>query len=293
MARYPVDQHNLVTTEFGVRDSNAYFGYHSGIDFGVGPGSNVYAPTSGQVWWAGSSRTGGNMLILFDGSYYHRLMHNSQLLVTSGPVTEGQVIAKSGSTGLSSGPHVHWDVARDMRSDLRPETFASFTNPVVWLALKRTQENVLIPDTDNYYWRFGKNLALRTRGRELSRLEFRTHIVNRTPLNAVEILSDDPEADAFLALGLWAKANKVAIEKRVADMQTTINELGKRPTQAQLDALNKQVETLQDGIVTATDKATQIEKELAAERAQRSEDSKLLDEGGSFLARLWARLFNK
>ena len=52
----------------------------------------------------------------------------------------------------------------------------------------------MIPDQDNYYWRYGQDLAMRLRGRQLSRAEFRTHLVGQTGLRAIEILSDDPEA---------------------------------------------------------------------------------------------------
>lgn len=55
-----------------------------------------------------------------------------------------------------------------------------------------------IPDQDNYYWRYGQKLGLQVRGRELSREEFRTYLVGQTDLRAVEILSDDAEADQAL-----------------------------------------------------------------------------------------------
>ncbi len=56
-------------------------------------------------------------------------------------------------------------------------------------------DNMPIPDADNYYWRYGQKLSTFVRGRQLSREEFRRHIVGKSDLTAVEILSDDPEAD--------------------------------------------------------------------------------------------------
>jgi hypothetical protein len=133
--RRPVNQPYTITTGFGVPDSNAYFGKHSGVDYAVPAGRQVLAPASGRIWWAGSSPTGGNMIILFDGQFYHRLMHNSVLRVTPGRlVSEGQHIADSGSTGLSTGPHVHWDIASEMLPALRPSSFDKFIDPAKWLA---------------------------------------------------------------------------------------------------------------------------------------------------------------
>lgn len=60
------------------------------------------------------------------------------------------------------------------------------------------EEDMTIPDADNYYWRYGQKLARQVRGRELSRDEFRAALVGKTDLNAVEILSDDSEADTML-----------------------------------------------------------------------------------------------
>ena len=64
------------------------------------------------------------------------------------------------------------------------------------LVLKNEEDEMPIPDLDNYYWRYGQKLASQIRGRQLSREEFQQHLVGQTDLRAIEILSDDPEADA-------------------------------------------------------------------------------------------------
>lgn len=122
--RYPVNQPFQVTTQFGVRDSNAKFGYHSGLDFAVPLNRAVYAPVSGELKNV-LSPTGGNMVVIFDGQYYHRLMHNNSFVRDNGPVNEGEVVAKAGTTGLSTGVHSHWDITKKAV----PESFNDFINP--------------------------------------------------------------------------------------------------------------------------------------------------------------------
>lgn len=94
-----------------------------------------------------------------------------------------------------------------------------------------------IPDADNYYGRYGIDLAQRVRGRILTRAEFKKYIVGNTDLRAVEILCDDSEANNWLALGNlgrtakndgWADqiygllAKKTALEKQILDVQNTL-----------------------------------------------------------------------
>lgn len=126
--RYPVNQPFTVTTDFGVPDSNAKFAYHSGLDLGVPANRSVYAPASGQLKNIISS-TGGNMVQIFDGRYYHRLMHNNSFSRSDGLVNEGEEVAKAGTTGLSFGVHVHWDIA----NKAIPTSFNDFISPLEYL----------------------------------------------------------------------------------------------------------------------------------------------------------------
>jgi len=86
--------------------------YHSGIDFSGGIGTKIYAPAPGNVVLSETLTLRGNSLIIDHGlgvmtGYYHL----SNILVEDGqPVSAGQVIAEGGSTGLSTGPHLHWDL---------------------------------------------------------------------------------------------------------------------------------------------------------------------------------------
>lgn len=98
---------------------------HTGIDIAGPYGSPVRAVTNGVVLEAGRESGYGNIVKLRhpDGSvtYY---AHNSRLLVSEGErVDAGQIIAREGSTGHSTGPHVHFEV----RIDGNP------INPIPWL----------------------------------------------------------------------------------------------------------------------------------------------------------------
>lgn len=139
MPRIPVNQPYQITTPFGVPDSNALFGYHSGIDYaGFSAGRPIYAPTSGKLTNIVSA-TGGNMVVIFDGKYYHRLMHNTSFSRSDGQVNEGDEVAKAGTTGLSTGVHCHWDINTHGNY---ATAFNQFIDPNIWLNQGGTMSNI-------------------------------------------------------------------------------------------------------------------------------------------------------
>lgn len=85
---------------------------HRGIDIGAPFGSNVLAAEAGTVVTAGYNNSYGYYVTINHGGGYVTLYaHNSKLLVSSGQkVNRGDVIAKCGSTGDSTGNHVHFEV---------------------------------------------------------------------------------------------------------------------------------------------------------------------------------------
>lgn len=125
--RVPVDPIYVITTGFDVPDPNALFKRHSGIDMAVPYARPIYAPASGDLHNI-LSPTGGNMVQIFDGQMYHRLMHNSSFSRSDGHVNEGEEVARAGTTGLSTGVHCHWDV-----SPTKNPTSFNFVNPLEYI----------------------------------------------------------------------------------------------------------------------------------------------------------------
>ena len=86
---------------------------HTGMDFGSPHGANIVAAASGTVIVSGYNAGGyGNYVVINHGGGISTLYaHASSLLVSAGQhVSQGQVIAKVGSTGMSTGPHLHFEV---------------------------------------------------------------------------------------------------------------------------------------------------------------------------------------
>ncbi|WP_309621558.1 M23 family metallopeptidase [Novosphingobium sp.] len=106
-----------VTSGFGMR-RHPVLGYsrlHAGIDFGAAYGSPIYAVSDGRVSFSGWHGGHGNYVRLeHGGGFGTGYGHMSRIAVASGtPVRAGQVIGYVGSTGLSTGPHLHYELYRN------------------------------------------------------------------------------------------------------------------------------------------------------------------------------------
>lgn len=103
-----------MTSPFGWRVHPVYRTrrFHSGLDFGVATGTPVGAADRGTVLYSGWYGGYGYTVIVNHGNGLTTLYaHNSALLVRVGQAVErGQALARAGSTGLSTGPHVHFEV---------------------------------------------------------------------------------------------------------------------------------------------------------------------------------------
>lgn len=99
-----------ITSAFGPR----WGAFHAGLDLGVNTGTSVKAASGGTVTFSGNGGGYGLLVkISHANGYETRYAHNSKLLVKAGDkVTTGQVIALSGNTGNSTGPHLHFEVRK-------------------------------------------------------------------------------------------------------------------------------------------------------------------------------------
>ena len=103
-----------VTSPFGwrIHPILGYKKFHTGIDIGVGYGTPIHAADSGTVIYATWMGGYGNVIIIDHGDGLSTLYaHQSSLAVGTGArVTRGQMIGYVGSTGFSTGPHLHFEV---------------------------------------------------------------------------------------------------------------------------------------------------------------------------------------
>lgn len=111
---WPCPSSRRVTSEFGDRESptEGASTNHQGMDIGASTGSAIVASAAGTVVISTYSYSAGNYIMLnHGGGVYTVYMHCSKLLVSEGAsVKQGQTIAKVGSTGYSTGPHLHFGI---------------------------------------------------------------------------------------------------------------------------------------------------------------------------------------
>ncbi len=114
---YPVSKESRLTSGYGYREDpfTGKRAFHGGIDLAVPEDSEVVSCGSGKIVKAGHNRTNGNFIIIDHGNTYKsHYGHLSQLLVKKDDeVKKGQVIGLSGNTGMSTGPHLHFQITLD------------------------------------------------------------------------------------------------------------------------------------------------------------------------------------
>ena len=119
-------QAGFISSFFGDRQDpfTGHQAFHKGIDFAGSAGSEVVAVAAGVVTWAGERAGYGSLIEVSHGNgLVTRYGHNQRTLVAVGQtVTRGEPIALMGSTGRSTGPHVHFEVLRNGRQ-INPASF--------------------------------------------------------------------------------------------------------------------------------------------------------------------------
>lgn len=85
---------------------------HTGVDISTDLGMEIHATADGIVTYAGKTKNSGNVLVVEHGhGFSTAYAHNKENLVDVGQrVTRGETIGLAGSTGRSTGPHVHYEI---------------------------------------------------------------------------------------------------------------------------------------------------------------------------------------
>lgn len=124
---WPAPGYNRITSEFGYRIHPILKvkKLHTGIDIGVPTGGNIVAASDGIVIYSGALGGYGNTIMIDHGSGIVTLYaHNSSLIAKEGSnVKRGDLISKAGSTGMSTGPHLHFEVRKN----------GAYQDPLTWL----------------------------------------------------------------------------------------------------------------------------------------------------------------
>ena len=114
---WPVPGRSYISSGYGYRNRPIGSGreFHTGYDIPAPTGSNIVAAADGTVITAGYvNGFGYTVMINHGGGLVTLYGHNSKLNVSVGQqVTKGQVVAKCGSTGNSTGPHCHFEVRKN------------------------------------------------------------------------------------------------------------------------------------------------------------------------------------
>lgn len=109
-----------MSSRFGRRTDpfKGHVAWHNGVDFAGKRGSEIISVAAGVVTWSGKRNGYGQMVeVNHGGGFSTRYAHNQDNLVTVGDVVKkGQVIALMGSSGRSTGPHVHFEVYKHGRA---------------------------------------------------------------------------------------------------------------------------------------------------------------------------------
>ena len=116
-----------VTSRYGKREATEVVSAnHQGIDIGANEGTPIYASIEGTVTVASEEGEYGKHIDITNGDVLTRYAHCSKLLVKEGEkVKQGDKIAEVGSTGNSTGPHLHFEIRRENRT-INPEYILKF-----------------------------------------------------------------------------------------------------------------------------------------------------------------------
>jgi murein DD-endopeptidase MepM/ murein hydrolase activator NlpD len=122
---WPVPSSTKVSSAFGKRWGKQ----HKGLDIAAQSGAHIWATNHGVVVYSGNELGGyGNLIVLAHrGGYFSVYGHNKENFVSKGQVVKkGEVIGRVGSTGKSTGPHLHFEIRRE-GLPINPIKFISYS----------------------------------------------------------------------------------------------------------------------------------------------------------------------
>lgn len=133
--KWPVpEQYQTITTEFDPRRNERDSGYHNGIDIAADTGASIYAVLEGTVVCARAMGDYGNLVVVYHPqlNLYSFYAHASEIIANEGQfVHRADVLAKVGSTGVSTGPHLHFGICDHLINNWPTITYY---NPLQFLA---------------------------------------------------------------------------------------------------------------------------------------------------------------
>ncbi len=142
----PIKQEAIrkVSSKFGeVQNGIAKGKLHKGIDLVAKKGTEVNASASGTVAAASYNNTNGNFVIIDHGQgYATKYLHLDKKTVALNETIEvGKVLGYVGNTGVSSGPHLHFEIVKDKQA-LNPESFVAFIDTDIHAEPKKKIEKI-------------------------------------------------------------------------------------------------------------------------------------------------------
>lgn len=177
-----------VTCEYG-RKGNWAKGSHTGIDLTCN-NDKIYSSCDGRVVRTGYDKSYGNFIVVKNNTdnTYHWFCHLSKILVKNGNVNRKTIIGIMGSTGNSTGKHLHFEIRKASNK------YGDDINPCYWLGIENkvqsglNSENFQLKENDKKTLNVGdiKKFAVRTNVREKPNLDGTPHLF--LPNTTVEIL---------------------------------------------------------------------------------------------------------
>ena len=120
----PIQENYTLSARYGQRGGIWSAGWHTGLDFRVKSGTSVVAAANGTVIASGWGGAYGYRIEIDHGNgYVTAYNHLSKIEISGGEVAAGQEIGKTGTSGNTTGPHLHFEVTKD----------GEFMNPSSWL----------------------------------------------------------------------------------------------------------------------------------------------------------------